>query len=286
MNLDGAQSARLQRLRARHQFAIGRKRAGVHHQITQIARIPQDDGLHDAAVDVRLVDVRQRQTDHVDVAAACLSDGFRRSGNGRRRNRHHELHVRVHFHDRLRLGERLVAIVVARPDRRDDESGVLVGDALADETDPLVLVCRAERAGDNSELAAPVQQPRRIVGERVCDSFRRRLVHEKVARVLVLIGVPRKHADSARARFLEHGRDGRAILDGDRNHVDFARDPVLDQLVLLRGVEARRPVPDQLHTERARRFFRAGPAAHEVRIAFRFRHHRDDHAMSDAVPLG
>ena len=115
----------------------------------------------------------------------------------------------------------------------------------------------------NSPL--PFEQPRRLVGQRVADAFRRRLVDEEVARVGLGVGVPGQHLDAALARLAQHGRDAGAVLDRDRDRVDLARDPVLDELVLLRGVEAGRPVPDQLDAELLRRFLGAGAAADEVR---------------------
>ena len=45
--------------------------------------------------------------------------------------------------------------------------GYFSASRLLDEGDPLVLVGRAERAGDDRELALAAQQPRRFVGQRV-----------------------------------------------------------------------------------------------------------------------
>ena len=48
-------------------------------------------------------------------------------------------------------------------------------------------------------------------------------------------------------RLAQHARDAAPVLDRDGNHVDPARDPVFDQLVLLGGIEARsvRPRSDR-----------------------------------------
>ena len=103
----------------------------------------------------------------------------------------------------------------------------------------------------------------------------RRLVDEEIARVRIRVRVPRHHVDAALARLPEHARDAAAVLDRDRDHVDLSRDPVLDELVLLGGVESGRAVPDQLDAELLRRLLRTRPAADEIRIALGLRHHRD-----------
>ena len=63
------------------------------------------------------------------------------------------------------------------------------------------------------------------------------------------VGVPGHHLDAALPRLAQHGRDAGAILDRDRDHIDPAGDPALDQLVLLGGVEVGRAVPDELDAE-------------------------------------
>ena len=103
-----------------------------------------------------------------------------------------------------------------------------------------------------------------------------RLVDEKVARVRLGIGIPGEHLDASRARLAQHRRNARAVLDRHGDRVHLPRDPALDKLVLPRRVETGRPVPDELDAELARGFFGANAAAHEVRVALRLRHHRDD----------
>ena len=58
-------------------------------------------------------------------------------------------------------------------------------------------------------------------------------------------------------RLAKHRRDARLILHRHGDRVHAARDPALDDLVLLGRVETRRAVPDQLDAQLARRFFRA-----------------------------
>ena len=156
---------------------------------------------------------------------------------------------------------------------------MFLADALPDERDPFVLIRRGQRAGDDREIAGAAEQTRRFVGQRVRDSLGGRLVHEEVARVRLRVGVPCQHADATFARLPKHGRDRGAILDGDRDDVDAACNPVLDQLVLLRGVEARRAVPDQIDAELLRRLLGAGAAAHEIGISFGLGHDGDDGTM-------
>ena len=235
---------------------------------------------------IRLVDVRQRQSDDADVGPSCLPHRFGGSGHRRRRDRHHQPHRRIHLEDRLRFCKRLVAVVVARPDGRERQLRMSVGDALADERNPFVLVRGGQRPGDHRELTAAVEQPRRFVSQRVADPFGCRLVDEEVARVGLGVGVPGQHADATIARLAQHGGNRGAVLDRDGDCVDMTGDPVLDELVLLRRVEARRSVPDQLHVLLARRLLRAGAAADEVRIALRLRHHGDNRAVRAAGRRG
>ena len=58
----------------------------------------------------------------VDVFAARLADRFGGARHGGRGNGHHQLDVRKHAHDRLRLGKRLVAVIVARPNGRERQA--------------------------------------------------------------------------------------------------------------------------------------------------------------------
>ena len=53
------------------------------------------------------------------------------AGHGGRGDRHDQLHVGIDLQDRLRLGKRLVAVVVARPDRDQLQSGIFLGEPLA-----------------------------------------------------------------------------------------------------------------------------------------------------------
>ena len=260
-----AQPAALHRLRAGGQRALQHLHPGMDRQVAEVAGVPQHHGLDHVAVHVGLVDVGQRQADHVDVLARRLAHRLGGAGHRRRRDRHHQLRVRMHAQDRLCLGERLVAVVVGRPDRRQRQARMLLRDALLDERDPLVLVGRAERAGEDRELALAVEQARRFVGQRVADAFRRRLVDEEVARVRLGVGVPRQHLDAALPRLAQHGRDPGAVLHRHRDDVDAAGDPVLDHLVLPGRVEAGRAVPDQLDAELLRGLLRADAAADEVR---------------------
>jgi hypothetical protein len=64
---------------------------------------------------------------------------------------HDEPDIRMRAEDRLRLRERLVPVVVARADGRHREPWVPVSESCADVFDPLVLIGRAERAGDDRE---------------------------------------------------------------------------------------------------------------------------------------
>ena len=154
--------------------------------------------------------------------------------------------------------------------------GILLGQALLDEGDPLVLVRGAQRAGDDRELAAC-----RSAGARLRRSARCAMPSgvawlTKKSRASGSASASQVSTLMPRSRALRSTRrDPAAVLDRDGNRVDLAGDPVLDQLVLPRGVEAGRSVPDQLDAELLRRLLRAGAAADEVRIAFRLRHHRD-----------
>ena len=278
MDLERPQPAGLDSRGARADFVLRELCAGIHREISEIARIPQHDRLHDAAVDVRLVDVRQREADDVD-AETGLPHGFGGTRHGRRRNRHDQLDARIHLQNRLRLRERLVAIVVARPNRHERQPRITIGEPLLDELDPFVLIRRGEGAGDDGEFTALVQQPCGLVGQRVADAFGRGLVDEELARVRLRVRVPREHVDAASARLPQDGRDTGAILDRNGNDVDPPRNPVFDQLVLFRRIQAGGPVPDQIHVQVTGRFLGARAAAHKIRIALGLRHHRDDRAM-------
>ena len=198
-----------------------------------------------------LTHVRQRQPGHLHVRAARLLHRLGRARHRRRRDRHDQLHLRIDLEHRLRLGERPVAIAVARPDRHELHLRDTSRQPLFDVLDPFVLVRRAEARGDDRELALAAHDARRLVRQRVADPLRRRLVDEEVARVLLRVGVPRHDLDAALARLAQHRRDGRLVLDAHRDRVDAARDPRFDDLVLLRRIELGRAVPEQLDAQLA-----------------------------------
>ena len=75
---------------------------------------------------------------------------------------------------------------------------------------------------------------------------RRGLVDEEVAGVGLGVGVPGDDLDPALAGLAEDRRDAVAVLDGHGDHIHAARDPGVDDLVLLGRVGVGRPVPDQL----------------------------------------
>ena len=157
--------------------------------------------------------------------------------------------------------------------------GILFGHALLDGVDPQILIGGAQRAGDNGEIAFAVQQARGFIGERVADAFGRGLVDEEIAGVRFGVGVPCHHADAALAGFAEHGGDAGGIFYAHGDGIHAARDPALDDFVLLGGVQAGGAVPDQIDAEFLGGFFRAHAATDEVGVAFRLWHHSDHWAM-------
>ena len=144
----------------------------VHRQVAEVARVPQHDGLHDAAVHVRLVDVRQRQADHVDVLAAGLAHRLGRAGHRRRRDRHDQLHVRE-----TRAGSSASRRTPCRGRRRSAGSSTSVRSGYFSASRFLMYAIHsfwlaalsAPVMIANSPL--PLEQPRRLVGQRVADAL-------------------------------------------------------------------------------------------------------------------
>ena len=77
-------------------------------------------------------------------------------------------------------------------------------DPRFDVLNPLVLIGRRQRAGDNREIARAVQDPVRLVGQRIAQPLRRRLIDEEVARIRLGIGIPGDHLDALRPRLAQH----------------------------------------------------------------------------------
>src|SRR5215471_17195133 len=67
-DVDPSETARLECRRSRRERLTHELRGRENRQISQVARVPQDHGLNDAAVHVRFVDVRQRQSDDANVS--------------------------------------------------------------------------------------------------------------------------------------------------------------------------------------------------------------------------
>src|SRR6185503_7493515 len=74
------------------------------------------------------------------------------------------------------------------------------------------------------------------------------------------------------------------VLDAHRDDVDAAGEPRLHDLVLLRGIGLRGPVPEQLDPQLLRGLLGARPAAREVGIALVLRHHGDRRRLVLAGP--
>ena len=127
------------------------------------------------------------------------------------------------------------------------------------------------------------QQPRSLVGKRLGDAFGRGLVQEVVACVRLGVRIPRRHRDAVRACLAQHRGDAALVLHRDHDGIHAARDPVLDQFILLRRVQARRPIPDQVHAEFLRCLFRTGARADEVWVALGLGHHGDGESSGAAV---
>src|SRR6478736_3162736 len=70
---------------------------------------------------------------------------------------------------------------------------------------------------------------------------------------------------TATTRLAQHGRHRGLILDADSHHVHTARNPRLDDLVLLRGIELGRAIPDEIDACLARGVLGALTATDEVR---------------------
>ena len=66
------------------------------------------------------------------------------------------------------------------------------------------------------------------------------------------------------------------------DHVDTFRDPGFDDFILLRRIEVRRSIPQQIDAQFLGGFVRALFATDEVRIALGLGHHRDDGLASFA----
>jgi hypothetical protein len=108
-------------------------------------------------VNIRFGEARQGQAGDFDILSARLFDGFGRAGNSGGCDSHYDADHRIDLEDSLGFGEGLVAVIIARADYRKLDAGVLFGKALLDEFDPLVLVGRAERPGNDGELAFTAQ---------------------------------------------------------------------------------------------------------------------------------
>ena len=85
--------------------------------------------------------------------------------------------------------------------------------------------------------------------------------------------------NAAAARLAEDRGYSGLVFNRNRDGIHTTSDPVLDEFILLRCLEIRRSVPDQIHAELARRVFGAGARAHKVGIAFRLRHYSDHRTM-------
>src|SRR5262245_55987760 len=60
-DLDRTEPPRLKRRRGGGYLVLRQQRSGEDRQVAEVLRVPQDDGLHPAVMNVRLVHVRERQ---------------------------------------------------------------------------------------------------------------------------------------------------------------------------------------------------------------------------------
>src|SRR6266498_583701 len=141
--------------------------------------MPQHYALNDAVVNVWLVHVWQRQARHFHILAARLLDGLCGSGNCRSRNRHNQFHIRINLEHRLRFGESAVTVALARLNRNEMHVRIFLRQPLLDVLDPLVLISRAQRGGDDGEVALVSHDSRGLVDQRVANSLRCGLLMSK-----------------------------------------------------------------------------------------------------------
>ena len=103
-----------------------RARGGLDGQVAEVHRVPEDDAVGDAFVNIPLVVIGEPQADHLDVGAAGLLDGLGGAGDGRRADGHDELDVGIGVQDRVGLVERFFLQVVARPQRGHRDVGIFL----------------------------------------------------------------------------------------------------------------------------------------------------------------
>ena len=137
---------------------------------------------------------------------------------------------------------------------------------------PLDHVRRRQTRGDDGELAFVAAQPRGFIHQSEADAFWRGLIHKKFARVWQRIGIVGDDLDTFGLGLAQRSGNTLAIFTSDGNRVHAERDPILDDLVLLRGIGIGRAVKNQIHAEFLGRFVRALLARDEVSVALGLGH--------------
>ena len=124
-----------------------------------------------------------------------------------------------------------------------------------------------------------------MVHERLPNALRRRLVHEEVAGVGLGVRIPGDDLDPLLTSLAEHARDAGTIFHGHGDDIHAARDPGIDDFVLLGRIGLGRPVPDQVHAQLRGRLVRALAAGFEIGVAQALGHHgqRDTATVGRAI---
>jgi hypothetical protein len=103
----------------------------------------------------------------------------------------------------------------------------------------------SQRSGDDGEIALVVHDLGGVVHEGLANALGSGLVHEKITRVRVGVGVEGNDFDPMSAGFFQDGRQAAAVFHGGGDGIDpAARDPGFDSFILLSRVGIGRPIPD------------------------------------------
>jgi hypothetical protein len=133
----------------------------------------------------------------------------------------------------------------------------------------------ARRASMYFELSFVAAQPRSLVHQRESYSFRRGLVHKKVASIRHCIGIIGDDLDAFGLGLAQSGRDAFPIFTGHSDGVHPESDPILNDLVLFCGIGIGGAVEDQIHPEFLRSLVCAFLAGNEIGVPFGLGHQCD-----------
>src|SRR5438445_9117731 len=208
-------------------LAFSRQVGYVNRKVTEIDRLPQDDGFHGAVVNVPAQLTRQGQADDVELPRlALLLDGLGSGGKGNGGQADDSFQIGMRLDHILGPIDAEPAVLLALVLVEELHLRIALFAILAHALDPLALVGRLQRARQDADLAFRSHLFGQRIQERVGDVIVAGLIDE-ILPAAVGVGVEGENRDPFATGFLQDARNAGRVVWSDSDAVIALGDPLL-----------------------------------------------------------